>query len=54
LWLVCPVLLYWIQRVWLLAFRGVGISDLVVFAFRDKTSYGVGLVAAALLWLAWS
>jgi 4-hydroxybenzoate polyprenyltransferase len=54
LWLVCPVLLYWIQRVWLLAFRGVGISDPVVFAFRDKTSYGVGLVAAALLWLAWS
>jgi hypothetical protein len=52
LWLVCPVLLYWIQRIWLMAFRGVGIGDPVVFALRDKVSYVVGLLAAVILWIA--
>ncbi len=52
LWLACPILLYWIQRLWLLAFRGVGIGDPVVFALRDKVSYVVGVLAALVLWLA--
>jgi 4-hydroxybenzoate polyprenyltransferase len=38
LWLICPLLLYWISRVWLLATRGQMHDDPVVFALRDKIS----------------
>jgi 4-hydroxybenzoate polyprenyltransferase len=44
LWLVCPVLLYWISRVLVLAGRGLVHSDPIVFALRDKTSYVLGLI----------
>jgi 4-hydroxybenzoate polyprenyltransferase/phosphoserine phosphatase len=46
LWLLCPVMLYWVSRVWLLAHRGQVNEDPLVFALRDKVSYAVGLVAA--------
>src|SRR6185369_9799030 len=36
LWLVCPLLLYWISRVWLLAHRGEMHDDPVVFAVTDR------------------
>jgi 4-hydroxybenzoate polyprenyltransferase len=38
LWLVCPLLLYWISRVWLLATRAEMPDDPVVFALRDRIS----------------
>jgi hypothetical protein len=38
LWLVCPLLLFWISRVWLLTTRGNMHDDPVVFAVRDPTS----------------
>jgi 4-hydroxybenzoate polyprenyltransferase len=41
LWLACPLLLYWITRVWFLAHRRVMDEDPVVFALRDSTSYAV-------------
>ena len=44
---MCPVLLYWICRVWFLAHRGSIHEDPVLFAIQDKTSYAVA--AAALL-----
>lgn len=48
LWLICPLLLYWISRVWLLTARGQMQDDPVVFALRDRLSLlalaGVGLV----------
>ena len=31
LWLVCPVMLYWISRVWMLAYRNQMDDDPVVF-----------------------
>ncbi len=46
LWLLCPVLLYWVSRVWLLAHRGEVNEDPLVFALKDKVSYAVGAVAA--------
>jgi 4-hydroxybenzoate polyprenyltransferase/phosphoserine phosphatase len=49
LWLLCPVMLYWVSRVWLLAHRGLVNEDPLVFALRDKVSYGVGVVAALVL-----
>lgn len=38
LWLVCPVLMYWIGRVWIFAKRGELSEDPVVFALRDRIS----------------
>lgn len=52
LWLMCPLLLYWISRVWLIAHRGKLHDDPIVFALQDRTSYVVGLSAALLLMLA--
>lgn len=45
LWGVCPVLLYWIARLWLAAQRGVLTDDPIVFAFGDRASR-VALVIA--------
>ena len=39
LWFACPVLLYWISRVWLLAHRGLLHDDPIVFALKDKASW---------------
>jgi len=52
LWLLCPVLLYWVSRIWLLAARGQMHDDPVVFALRDKASYFVAAVGAAVVWAA--
>jgi len=49
LWLLCPVMLYWVSRVWLLAHRGLVNEDPLVFALRDKVSYAVGAVAVLVL-----
>jgi 4-hydroxybenzoate polyprenyltransferase len=38
LWLLCPLLLYWISRVWLVAHRGGMHDDPVVFALVDTVS----------------
>jgi 4-hydroxybenzoate polyprenyltransferase len=38
LWLLCPLLLYWISYVWLISHRGKMQSDPVVFATSDRTS----------------
>ncbi|WP_164020265.1 UbiA family prenyltransferase [Pyxidicoccus trucidator] len=52
LWLLCPVMLYWVGRVWVLAHRGLVNEDPLVFALRDRVSYAVGLVSALVLWVA--
>lgn len=44
LWAACPLLLFWISRVWLLAHRGEMHDDPIVFALRDKVSCGVGIL----------
>jgi 4-hydroxybenzoate polyprenyltransferase len=49
LWLLCPVMLYWVGRVWLLAHRGQVNEDPLVFALKDKVSYVVGLIAMGVL-----
>ena len=38
LWLLCPLLLYWISRIWLIAHRGYMHDDPVVFALVDRVS----------------
>jgi len=42
MWLACPLLLFWISRVWLLAHRGEMHDDPIVFALRDKVSRWIG------------
>lgn len=39
LWFLCPILLYWIMRVWLLVQRGDMHDDPIVFALKDRASY---------------
>lgn len=38
LWLLCPMLLYWTSRVWVVAHRGGMHEDPVVFSVTDRTS----------------
>lgn len=52
LWLVCPLLIYWIARIWFLAARGEVHHDPVVFALLDWHSYGVGACVLAIAVLA--
>lgn len=42
LWFICPLLIYWIARLWFLAGRGEVHHDPVVFALLDWRSYVVG------------
>jgi 4-hydroxybenzoate polyprenyltransferase len=48
LWMIVPLLLYWLNRVWLLASRGELDDDPVVFALRDRISLAVGAGVLAL------
>ncbi len=52
LWLICPLLLYMVTRIWLLAARGQIEEDPIVFALKDRISQIVTLVCGLLLWLA--
>ncbi len=46
LWLLVPVLLLWISRLWLLASRGQLDEDPVVYAITDKRSLLLGGIVA--------
>lgn len=52
LWLICPLLLYMVSRIWLLASRGEIEEDPVVFALQDRPSQVLTLLSGLLLWLA--
>ncbi len=50
LWLVCPLLLYWVGRFWMIVSRGAMHEDPIVFAMRDRISFlTVGLCVAIVL-----
>jgi 4-hydroxybenzoate polyprenyltransferase len=51
LWGLCPVLLYWTSRIWILARRGLLHDDPLVFAVRDRISVMAFAVLTFLLWL---
>jgi len=42
LWLLCPIMLYWVSRMWLHTRRGEMHDDPVVFAIKDVRTYGLG------------
>lgn len=52
LWLICPLLLYMIGRIWIIAHRGRLHHDPVVFVARDTCSQVVVLLCGLLIWLA--
>jgi 4-hydroxybenzoate polyprenyltransferase/phosphoserine phosphatase len=47
--LLCPIVLYWLSRNWLLAHRGELKEDPVTLAIRDPVSYGVALASALVI-----
>ncbi len=49
LFLLCPIVLYWLSRNWLLAHRGELKEDPVTLAIRDPVSYGVALASSAVI-----
>jgi 4-hydroxybenzoate polyprenyltransferase len=49
LWLLCPLLLYWISRIWLKTHRGRMHDDPVVFALTDRVSRVVLALCAAVI-----
>jgi 4-hydroxybenzoate polyprenyltransferase len=52
LWLLCPLLLYWVSRIWAIAHRGVMHDDPVVFAAMDNTSRILVMLAAIIVFAA--
>jgi 4-hydroxybenzoate polyprenyltransferase/phosphoserine phosphatase len=52
IWLACPLLLFWVTRVWMLTHRGEMNEDPVVFAIRDRTSQLIGAVFLLMFWIA--
>ncbi len=52
LWLLVPVFLYWISRIWVIVNRGEMDEDPVLFATRDRITYMTALISAVVLVLA--
>ena len=48
LWLICPLLMYWITRLWFIAHRNELHEDPVVFAIRDRISWLIGAMTVTL------
>lgn len=52
LWGICLILLYWLNRIWLLVHRGELPHDPVVFALKDNISRMLGVMIMVLVLLA--
>jgi 4-hydroxybenzoate polyprenyltransferase len=52
LWLICPLLLYWISRTLVLAHRQTIDDDPIVFALRDRVSHLTGALAILVIFMA--
>jgi 4-hydroxybenzoate polyprenyltransferase len=52
LWLICPILLYWIGRTLVLAHRRELEDDPILFALRDRVSHACGILMIAIVLLA--
>lgn len=49
LWLLCPMLLYWISRMWIISHRGRMDDDPIVFAVSDRASQVVILICGVMI-----
>jgi len=52
IWLACPLLLFWISRVWILTHRGHMQDDPVLFAIKDRISLLIGVLFGTVFVLA--
>lgn len=52
IWLLCPLMLYWVGHMWLTTQRGEMHHDPVVFTLLDRKSIGVGLASVIILAIA--
>lgn len=52
IWAACPILLYWVSRIWIIAHRGLMHDDPVVFAAKDRGSWIVVALSALIFWVA--
>ncbi|MEM6738464.1 MAG: UbiA family prenyltransferase [Pseudomonadota bacterium] len=52
LWLLCPILLYWVSRMVMNTHRGKMNDDPIVYAATDKVSLGTFLAGAAIIFAA--
>jgi 4-hydroxybenzoate polyprenyltransferase len=52
LWLACPLLLYWISRIWILTRRGDMHDDPVIFTMQDRASLLTMVLIGAIFSLA--
>jgi 4-hydroxybenzoate polyprenyltransferase/phosphoserine phosphatase len=48
LWLICPLFLYWITRLWFIVKRRELSEDPFLFALRDRVGIAVGILVVAL------
>jgi 4-hydroxybenzoate polyprenyltransferase len=46
LWLLCPLLLFWTSRIWVIAHRGGMVDDPVVFSVTDRQSQVIIAICA--------
>lgn len=53
IWLICPLLFYWLGRMQVLTHRGFMDDDPIVFAMRDRISLAVGVLAAVIVLIAY-
>jgi 4-hydroxybenzoate polyprenyltransferase/phosphoserine phosphatase len=51
LWLICPLLVFLLARIWSFAFAGTLDEDPVLFAIADRSSQFVGVLIGILLWV---
>ena len=52
LWLLCLPLIYWLNRIWMMARRGEVEGDPVAFAIKDRRSLLVGAVTGCIFMVA--
>jgi 4-hydroxybenzoate polyprenyltransferase len=52
LWALCPLVFYWVSRIWLLAHRDELHEDPIVFALEDRRSYLLGIIGTLILLIA--
>jgi hypothetical protein len=52
LWLLVPLLLYWIGRVWIITMRGHMTDDPIVYLFKDRRTYATMALGGIIVLLA--
>lgn len=49
LWIISPILLLWISRIWLIAHRGELNEDPIVFTVKDPVSWVIGIISVIII-----